>query len=74
MNNKENNGLKSQKDELQIRLRPIWQGRQFCKSTFEENVICDVEEIRQLYYHRISSKSHSSSRLMRLTLILPIKH
>lgn len=25
-----------------------WQERQFCKRTFEEDVICDVEEIRQL--------------------------
>lgn len=26
VNNDENNRLESQKDELQIRLRPIWQG------------------------------------------------
>lgn len=25
-----------------------WQERQFCKRTFEEDVICDVGEIRQL--------------------------
>ncbi len=29
-------------------IRLEWQGCQFCKRTFEDDVICDVEEIRQL--------------------------
>jgi len=34
--------------DLELALRPIWQGRWFWDQTFDSEVVCDIREIKEL--------------------------